>query len=362
VVPPLHLASTYERGVQDPLRYFYSRGENPTRENLERCLASLEDARAATVYASGQAAAAAALLVLAPAGRVLCSDDVYGGTHELFTQLRGTGVDVEYADLADPEVLAGLRFEDFSLVWLETPSNPLLKLVDVGAVVRRSRRAGVPVLVDNTLAGPVLQQPLRLGADVSLYSTTKSAAGHLDVLGGALVYDSAELHERFLAHRGATGAVPGVFDCFLVHRGLKTLAVRTCRQVETAAFLADLLGGEPTVGAVRYPGLRTHPGHELAARQMAAPGSMISFDYLGDPAKLVDRVEVFTCAVSLGGVRSLIELPASMTHRPVPPEIRARLGITDGLVRLSIGIEDPADLAADLTAALRGESGKDGSQ
>ncbi|MGW3967458.1 trans-sulfuration enzyme family protein [Amycolatopsis sp. NPDC005003] len=360
VVPPLHLASTYERGVQDPLRYFYSRTENPTRENLERCLASLEDAQAATVYASGQAAAAAALLVLAPSGRVLCSDDVYGGTHELFTQLRGTGVDVEYADLADPEVLAGLRFGDFSLVWLETPSNPMLKLVDVEAVVRRARRAGVPVLVDNTLAGPALQQPLRLGADVSLYSTTKAAAGHLDVLGGALVYDRAELHERFLAHRGATGAVPGAFDCFLVHRGLKTLAVRTRRQVETAAFLADLLGREPTVGAVRYPGLPTHPGHELAARQMTAPGSMLSFDYLGDPAKLLDRVEVFTCAVSLGGVRSLIELPASMTHRPVPPEIRARLGITDSLVRLSIGIEDPADLAADLTAALRGESGKDG--
>lgn len=359
VIPPLHVSTTYERRVQDPLRYFYSRSENPTRQQLEQCLASLEDARAATVYASGQAAAATALSLLSPGQRVLCSDDVYGGTHELFSRLGRFGVGVEYVDLSDPavvtEVFAQRRFAGVGMVWIETPSNPLLKIVDIARVARLARERGVPVLVDNTLAGPVLQRPLRLGADITLYSTTKAISGHLDALGGALVYDSDDLHEQFLATRTAMGGVSGAFDCFLVHRGLKTLSLRVNRQTATAAILAETLRAEPSVGAVHYPGLPSHVGHEVAAGQMSAPGSMIAFEYLGDPVKLLERVRLFACAVSLGGVRSLIECPAAMTHRTIPAATRRRLGITDDLLRLSVGIEDPDDLVEDLTAALRAD-------
>jgi cystathionine gamma-lyase len=196
----------------------------------------------------------------------------------------------------------------------------------------------------------VLQQPLRW-ADITLYSTTKFIAGHLDVLGGALVYNDGDLHERFLSYRGTAGNVPGGLDCFLVHRGLKTLSLRLARQVKNAQAIVAALQTEPAVGRVHYPGLAKHPGHAVAARQMSAPGSIISFEYLDDPEKLMERVQVFACAVSLGGVRSLIQRPASMTHRPIPRDIRARLGITDSLIRLSVGIEDPADLVEDLIAA-----------
>ncbi|WP_328608882.1 PLP-dependent aspartate aminotransferase family protein [Amycolatopsis sp. NBC_00345] len=349
LVPPLHLATTYERGVQDPPRYFYARGENPTRENLETCLASLEDARFADVYSSGQAAGMTALSLLGPGDRLLCSDDVYGGTYGLLAETARRGIDVVQADLSDPETEIP---QGVSLVWVETPTNPLLKITDLERLARRARERGARVLVDNTLAGPVLQQPLR-HADISLYSTTKGIAGHLDVLGGALVYSDEELHERFRSYRTIAGNVPGPLDCYLVHRGLKTLSLRVERQVRTAAALAEVLVAEPSVGRVRYPGLPDDPGYALARRQMTAPGSMISFDYRGDPGKLLELVRVFACAVSLGGVRSLIECPAAMTHRPVPAERRRALGITDELIRLSVGIEDPGDLTEDLRSALR---------
>lgn len=356
VVPPVHLAATYDRDAQDEPRNFYSRGENPTREDLERCLASLEQARFATVYSSGQAAAATALGVLATGRCVVSSDDVYGGTHALFELAGRRGTGVEYTDLADPAAVSAALHPDragsVGLVWVETPTNPLLKVADLAEVCRQAHRIGATVLVDNTLASPVLQQPLREGADVTLYSTTKSIAGHLDVLGGALVYDSPELHERFLAYRTVTGNVPGALDCFLVHRGLKTLGLRVARQAETTARLAELLHGHPAVGRVHYPGLPGHPGHQAARRQMTAPGVVLSFDFRGDPAALMRRTRLFAAAVSLGGVRSLIECPATMTHRSVPPWRREQLGIGPGLVRLSVGIEDPADLLEDLSSAL----------
>ena len=354
VVPPLHLASTYERDVQDPLRWFYARGENPTREGLERCLAALEDVRFASVFSSGQAAGATALAVLARR-RVIVSDDVYGGTHALMGTLADRGVEVRYEDLSDPEVVARVFADDAAagaLVWVETPTNPLLKVVDLADVSRRAHAVGAVVLVDNTLAGPVLQQPLRHGADVTLYSTTKSVAGHLDVLGGALVHDREDLHEAFTAHRTAVGNVPGPFDCFLVHRGLKTLSLRTRCQVATTGLLVAALRESPAVSEVRYPGLPEHPGHAVAARQMTGFGSLVSFRYRGDVDGLLRRLRLFANAVSLGGVRSLAQCPAATTHRPVPPEVRAALGITDDLVRVSVGIEDPEDLLDDLGQAL----------
>jgi cystathionine beta-lyase/cystathionine gamma-synthase len=353
LVPAIHLSTTYERRVQDPPRYFYGRGENPTREGLERCLASLEDAPHAAAFSTGQAAAATALSLLAPGRRLVCTDDVYTGTDALLAMLIGQGATVQYADLSDPDQLDGaLRASDLGMVWVETPTNPLLKIVDIDAVRQRIAGRDVLLVVDNTFASPVLQQPLALGADITLYSTTKFIAGHGDVLGGALVYHDDALDSRIREHRSVTGGVPGALDCFLVHRGLKTLSLRVARQVHTARALVEALREAPTVVAIHYPGLVEHPQSAIAKLQMAQPGSIISFEYLGDPARVLDRVGLFSCAVSLGGVQSLIECPALMTHRPVPPEVRRRRGITDSLIRISVGIEDPRDLSEDLRAAL----------
>ncbi|MFV2086271.1 trans-sulfuration enzyme family protein [Micromonospora sp. LOL_021] len=358
VVPALHLAATYDRTVQDPPRYFYARGENPTRDDLQRSLAALEGARFATVYASGQAAAMTALSLLRPGQRLLCGDDIYGGTYQLLQLLERYGIRVSFADLTDPAVLnrldgGGDGGADVAMVWVESPSNPLLKVVDLAEIAERTHRIGALLVVDNTLASPALQQPLQWGADVTVYSTTKSIAGHLDVLGGALVYDDPELHEQFLAYRTTTGNMAGALDCFLVHRGLKTLGLRMARQVDNAQRMVEALRDEPSVVRTHYPGLATHPGHALAKRQMAGGGALFSFEYRHDPEKLMSRVRHFTSAVSLGGVRSLIECPALMTHRPIPREERLARGISDNLIRVSPGIEDPADLVADLIAAVR---------
>jgi len=355
VLPAVHLSTAYDRRLQDPPRYFYGRGENPTREGLERCLAALEDARFATTFASGQAAAATVCALVAPGRGVVCTDDVYPGTDALLAMLDRQGSPLRYADLSDPEQLAdALATPDLGLVWIESPTNPLLKVVDIGAVRERLTGRDVLVVVDNTFASPVFQQPLALGADLSLYSTTKSIAGHGDVLGGALVYQDAELHSRIRDYRTAAGNVPGALDCFLVHRGLKTLSLRAARQNENALAVVDLLCGSVAVGQVRYPGLKTHPQYAVAARQMAQPGSMVSFDYLGDPERLLNRLALFGCSVSLGGVTSLIECPALMSHRGLPAEVLARRGITRSLIRLSAGIEDPHDLVEDLRAGLGG--------
>ncbi|GAA4072058.1 cystathionine gamma-synthase [Actinomadura miaoliensis] len=353
VVPAVHVATTFERRVQDPPRYFYARGENPTAEGLEQCLASLEDARFSTVFASGQAAGAAVLALLRPGQRLVACDDVYGGTHALFQTAARYGIGVEHVDLTDRSAVAAALGDDVGLMWIETPTNPLLKVVDLEEVCGLARERGVRVVVDNTFAGPALQQPLRFGADVSLYSTTKSIAGHYDVLGGALVHDDAELDRAFRSHRATIGGVPGALDCFLVHRGLKTLSLRTARQVQNARALVAALRDCEHVGALHYPGLREHPRYETATRQMSAPGSVFSFRYLGDTDRALGRLRLFSVAVSLGGVRSLVERPATMTHAAVPRDVRLRLGVTDDLIRVSAGIEDPADLLDDLLTALR---------
>jgi len=350
LVPAVHLSTAYERRVQEPPRYFYGRGENPTRERLERCLASLEEARFASAFASGQAATATALSLLPPGRRVVSTDDVYAGTDALFARL---GAAVEYADLSDPDVLrARLTAPDLGMVWIETPTNPLLKVVDIGVVRQTVAGRDVLVVVDNTFASPMLQQPLALGADLSLYSTTKFVAGHGDVLGGALVYDDEALDGAIRGYRVDVGNVPGALDCYLVHRGLKTLSLRVDRQVRNAQELVELLRAHDRVGAVHYPGLPDHPQYAVAKSQMAQPGSIVSFEYLGRPEELLSRTTLFSCAVSLGAVHSLIECPALMTHRPVPPEVRERRGISDRLIRLSAGIEDPRDLVEDLRSSL----------
>ncbi|QHA04454.1 aminotransferase class I/II-fold pyridoxal phosphate-dependent enzyme [Streptomyces broussonetiae] len=352
IVPPIHLASTYEQRAQTDLRYFYGRGENPTREGLERCLASLEDAAYALAFSSGQAAGTTALSLLSPGQKLISSDDVYGGTFSLFDLLPRYGITVEYVDLTDLDALDAALTDDTGLIWIETPTNPLLKVADVRAISERAHARGVPVLVDNTFASPVVQRPLALGADISLYSTTKFISGHSDVIGGALVYNSEEFQSSFFRYRTSAGNVPGALDCYLLHRGVKTMSLRVRRQNESAEQLVQLLRQSPKVGALHYPGLADHPQHETAARQMDGFGSIITFDYLGDAQKLLEKVERFAVAVSLGGVRSLIECPALMTHRPIPAETRRRLGIGDNLIRLAVGIEDVRDLAADLERAL----------
>lgn len=238
------------------------------------------------------------------------------------------------------------------LVWIETPTNPLLKVTDIAAVSRLARPLGVPVLVDNTFASPALQQPLALGADISLYSTTKFISGHSDVIGGALVYQRDDFQQAFFSYRTAAGNVPGAFDCYLLHRGLKTLSLRVERQNANTERIVGLLQASPRVGRVHYPGLPDHPQHAVAKEQMTGYGSIVTFEYLGEVPELLKKVERFAVAVSLGSVRSLIECPALMTHRPIPVETRLALGITDNLVRLAVGIEDVRDLLADLEQAL----------
>jgi cystathionine beta-lyase/cystathionine gamma-synthase len=352
IVPPIHIASTFEQRVQSDLRYFYGRGENPTREGLERCLASLENASHALTFSSGQAAGTTALSLLAPGQKLIASDDVYGGTFSLFDLLPRYGITVEYVDLTDLGAFEAALTDDTGLVWIETPTNPLLKVTDITAVSDRAHALGVPVLVDNTFASPVVQRPLALGADISLYSTTKYISGHSDVIGGALVYNDEDFHRSFFKYRTAAGNVPGALDCFLLHRGLKTMSLRVRRQNESAERLVELLSASPNTGAVHYPGLPSHPQHDIAVRQMDGFGSVITFDYLGDAQELLAKVEAFAVAVSLGSVRSLIECPALMTHRPIPAETRAKLGIGDNMIRLAVGIEDVRDLAADLERSL----------
>ena len=352
LVPPIHLATTYDQRWQDPLAYFYGRGENPTRERLEECLASLEDASHALVFSSGQAAGMSALSLLTPGQRVLACDDVYGGTYSLLTFAQRAGTPVTYVDLTDLDAVAAATTDDVGLVWIETPTNPQLKVCDVEAIARLAHRVGAHVVVDNTFAGPLLQQPLALGADLSLYSTTKSIAGHSDVIGGALVCSADELHRHLLSYRTAAGNIPSPFDCFLVQRGMKTMALRAARQVETAQRVAEALQDHPKVGAVHYPGLPEHPQYDLAKRQMSAPGSIVTFEYLGAVKELLSATSLWAVAVSLGSVHSLIECPAEMTHRPIPREQRLALGIGDNLIRLSTGIEAAGDLLDDLLLAL----------
>ncbi len=355
VMTPIVLATTFAQDGPGKLAgggYDYSRAGNPTRSALEGCLAALEGAKHAVAFGSGCAATTAVLLTLKSGDHVLVGDDVYGGTFRIFDKvLAQFGVEATFLDMTDPKRVAEAVRPNTRLVWLETPSNPLLKVFDIAAIGDVARARGIPLAVDNTFATPVLQRPLSLGATLVVHSTTKYLNGHSDVVGGAVMTNDDALAERIHFLQKSVGGVPSPFDCYLVLRGLKTLAVRMKRHVETARVLADWLEKHPLVARVRYPGVTTHPQRALVERQMSGPGGMISFDLKGslDQASAFLRaLRVFACAESLGGVESLAEHPALMTHASVPAETRRALGIGDGLIRLSIGLEDVTDLMADL--------------
>ncbi len=353
VMTPIVLATTFAQdGPGVHTGYDYSRAGNPTRSALEGCLASLEGAGHAVAFGSGCAATTAILLTLKAGDHVLVCDDVYGGTFRIFDRvLAQFGVTATFVDMTNPSAVAQALQPNTRLVWLETPSNPLLKIFDIAAIADVARSRGVPLAVDNTFATPALQRPLDLGATLVVHSTTKYLNGHSDVVGGAVIVNDDALAERLHFIQKAVGAVPSPFDCYLVLRGLKTLAVRMKRHVESAQTVADWLSRHRLVAQVRYPGLSSHEGSRVAERQMRGPGGMITFEQRGSleqAAAFLRALRVFACAESLGGVESLAEHPATMTHASLPAEARRALGIGDGLIRLSIGLEDVGDVIADL--------------
>jgi cystathionine gamma-lyase len=353
VMTPVYLTSTYaQAGPGEHKGFEYSRTRNPTRDALEGCLAALEGARHGLAFASGLAATDAILHLLDAGDHLVCCDDVYGGTFRLVDKVfRRHGVEASWVDLTDPANLERAMRPRTRLVWIESPTNPLLKLVDLDAVAALARARGARTVVDNTFATPFFQRPLQHGIDLVCHSTTKYLNGHSDVVGGAVLTSDGELHQRLAFLQNAVGAVPSPMDSFLVLRGLKTLHLRMERHADNAMRLARFLEGHPQVERVAYPGLPSHPQHALARRQMTGFGGMLAFVIRGGlPAAraFLGAVRVFTCAESLGGVESLVEHPAIMTHASVPPETRERLGITDGFIRVSCGIEHADDLVEDL--------------
>jgi cystathionine gamma-lyase len=357
VVVPIHLATTFAQESPGRHKGFeYSRSGNPTRGNLEECLASLETAQHGLAFSSGLAATTAVMLLLDPGDHVVFTEDVYGGTFRLFDKVfRRYGLTFTAVDPTDPDAIAAAMTDRTRLVWLESPTNPLLRIVDLDAVSELVHGAGAIVAVDSTFASPVLQRPLELGADLVIHSSTKFLGGHSDVLGGAVLTSDDSLAEQLRFHQNAVGAVPSPFDCWLLLRGLKTLQLRVLRQCENALAIARWLEGQDAVTQAHYPGLESSPGHALARRQMGGHyGGVVSFEVSSREAALsfLERLRVFTLAESLGAVESLAESPALMTHTSIPEEIRMRVGVSDGLLRLSVGIEDVDDLVADLEQAL----------
>ncbi|MBM4218832.1 MAG: PLP-dependent transferase [Gammaproteobacteria bacterium] len=359
VMPPIYATSTYAQsspGVHQG--YEYSRTQNPTRMAFERCIADLESGTQGFAFASGMAATATLLELVDSGSHVVAVDDLYGGSFRLFERVRrrSAGLDFSFADLSDPRAAAAAIRPSTRMLWIETPTNPLLKLVDIAATVEAARGRGILVVVDNTFATPWIQRPLELGADIVMHSATKFLNGHSDMVGGVAVVRDAGLAERTGFLQNAIGAVSGPFDSFLALRGLKTLPLRMRQSSESALAIASRLEKHPRIERVLYPGLASHPQHALAKRQMARGGSGIVTIFLkgglAESRRFLERLEVFTLAESLGGVESLVDHPAIMTHASLPPESRARLGISDSLVRLSIGIEDADDLVADLESAL----------
>ena len=361
IMPPISQSSTYvQKSPGKHTGYEYSRTQNPTRFAYERCIADLESGSRAFAFASGLAATATVLDLLEPGAHVIASDDLYGGTFRLFTRVRekSAGLKVSYVDMRDAARIEAAVTSKTKLIWVETPTNPMLKLVDLAAVARIARRHKVLACADNTFASPYLQRPLEYGFDLVMHSATKYLNGHSDMVGGVIVAgESRKLAERMAFLQNAVGAVAGPFDSFLALRGLKTLALRMERHCANALALARWLARHPRVKHVIYPGLPSHPQHALAKKQMKGGyGGMISIVLRGglkQSRRFLTRTELFSLAESLGGVESLIEHPAIMTHASVPAEARARLGIDDGLCRLSVGVEDVNDLKADLDNALR---------
>jgi cystathionine gamma-lyase len=364
VMTPIVLASTFVQDGPGAHRgYDYSRAGNPTRSALEACLAALEGGKHGIAFGSGCAATTAALLTLKSGDHVIVGDDVYGGTFRIFDKvLKQWGLEATFMDMSDPVKVREAIRPSTRLVWIETPSNPMLKIFDIAAIADVASKVGVPLAVDNTFATPMLQQPLALGASLVVHSTTKYLNGHSDVVGGAAITSDDALAEKLYFLQKSVGGVPSPFDCYMVLRGLKTLGVRMKQHVEGARALAEHLSTHPQVSRVFYPGLPAHPGHAIATRQMKAPGGIITFELeageggLAAATAFLKALRVFACAESLGGVESLAEHPAIMTHASLPPETRRALGIGDGLIRLSVGIEHPDDLREDLERGFHAAS------
>ncbi len=358
IMTPVYLTSTYVQESPGKHKgYEYSRTQNPTRSAYEACLASLENADYGFAFSSGCAATTTIAHFLKQGDHVICSDDVYGGTFRLFDKvIKNNGVEFSFVDLTKAEKFESAVRPTTKMIWIETPTNPLLKIVDVARIAKAARAKGILSIVDNTFMSPYFQKPLDLGADIAYHSTTKYVGGHSDLIGGAVLTNRADLAEKLAFLQNSMGAVPGPFDCFLALRSLKTLGVRMRAHQTNAQKVAEFLERHPKVDRVVYPGLASHPQHILAKEQMSGFGGMITFYLKGDlggARRFLENVRVFSLAESLGGVESLIEHPAIMTHASVPPENRKALGIDDTLIRLSVGIENIEDLLRDLEGAFK---------
>jgi cystathionine beta-lyase/cystathionine gamma-synthase len=356
-ITPIFQTSTYtQSGLGEHKGFEYSRTQNPTRTALETCLAALEEGPFGLAFASGMAATSAVLSLFNPGDHLIACDDLYGGTYRIFERvLRRAGLDFSYVPASDTAAYECAIRPSTRAIWVETPTNPLLNLVDLAAVAEIARRHHLRLIVDNTFASPYLQQPLKLGAHIVVHSTTKYINGHSDIIGGAVITSDEEAYQGMKFYQNAAGGVPGPFDAWLTLRGAKTLAVRMRQHCANAQAIAHYLSEHPRIRTVYYPGLPAHPNHALAQRQMRDFGGMVSFDMKSTRAEVdqfVRRLQLFALAESLGGVESLACHPATMTHASIPVAERERRGVTDTLLRLSVGIEDAQDLIADLQQAL----------
>ncbi|MEL1256014.1 cystathionine gamma-synthase [Flavobacterium sp. DGU38] len=360
VMPPVYQTSTFvQTSPGKPLGdYEYSRASNPTRTALENALASIENGTRGLAFSSGLAATDCILRSFKAGDEVIAMDDLYGGTYRMFSRIyKDSGIKFHFVDMTDIAKLKSLINDNTKLIWIETPTNPLMKLADIEEVAKITKENKIWLAVDNTFATPYLQRPLDLGADIVMHSATKYLGGHSDVIAGAIIVKDEALGEQLHFQQFATGATLGPMDSFLVLRGIKTLSLRVQRHCENGEKIVKFLSSHPKIKTVYYPGLESHPFHEIAKKQMKAFGGMVSFDFVSgkkeDAVSFLENLKVFTLAESLGGVESLANHPALMTHASIPADKRAEVGITDDLVRLSVGIEDAEDLIADLEQALK---------
>jgi cystathionine beta-lyase/cystathionine gamma-synthase len=358
VMPPIFQTSTYAQQAPNQHKgYDYARVGNPTRTALEKMIAGLEGADEAACFSSGVAAMDALMKMLRPGDHVVTTNDLYGGSYRLFTKVfEPYGIEFTFVDMTDLDQVKSAIKDETKLLWIETPTNPLLRVVDIAALVKLAKPNNILTVVDNTFASPYLQRPLELGADAVLHSATKYLAGHSDVIHGAVASSNQEIMENLRFQTKTSGAVPGPMDCYLTLRGIKTLSVRVQRSVDNAKKIASFLEAHPKVASVNYPGLSSHPQHEIAKKQMDDFGAMLSFtledDSIEAAVKFMSNTNIFTLAESLGGVESLISHPASMTHGSIPKDVREKAGLKDSLIRISVGIEDEDDLIKDLEKAF----------
>ena len=359
VMPPIFQTSTYAQEAPNVNQgYDYARVGNPTRTALEKLVAGLENADEAVCFSSGVASMDAIMKMFRPGDHIVTTNDLYGGSYRLFTKVfEPYGIEFTFVDMTDLDAVKKSIKPTTKLIWIETPTNPLLRVVDIEALAQIGKDNDILTAVDNTFASPYLQRPLELGADITMHSATKYLGGHSDVIAGVVASSNSEVLEKLRFQVKTTGAVPGPMDCYLVLRGIKTLSVRVQRSVDNAKEIAQWLVNHPEIETINYPGLKSHPQHEIAAKQMDDFGAMISFSLKDDSieaaTKLMSKTKIFTLAESLGGVESLISHPASMTHGSIPKDIREKAGLKDSLIRISVGIEDVEDLIEDLDQSIK---------